>query len=129
MERNKSTMEYAIATDKAHGIEVLERTAITRKDEYRFYDIKIADTVIIKDCRVVEGNHGVFISTPSRKDGDKYYPQAYISDAVQTAVLDLIDDDDAWELADTAYLEFSGSKSKSKDSGDSKSNRRRSARR
>lgn len=102
--QNKSTVEYNIAN--GGGVRVLERLVIKGDDEYRFYDIDVSNTVIIKDCRYVEGKEGAFIATPSRKDGDKYYPQAYISNAVQQAVIKLIEDDNAWTPCEDSYLTF-----------------------
>lgn len=46
----------------------------------------------IKDCRVVTGRNGKFISTPSRKyqkDGaDKYAPYVWLNDAIQRLVIE-----------------------------------------
>ena len=126
MARNSKTeTDYAVA--EGGGVKLLERRIYKGKEEYIFYDIMIANTVIIKDCKVVEGKNGAFISTPSRKQGEKYYPQAYISDAVQTTALKLIDDDNAWNETKDTYLTFEG-QDKS-DKGEEKVGRRgRSAR-
>ena len=87
----------------------------------------LSNTVIIKDCKVVEGKNGNFISTPAREQGSKWYPQAYISNAVQTAVLKLIDNENAWSETDVTYLTFEEQDKSENDGGDSK-RRRRSAR-
>lgn len=105
MSRQKKTnITYRVAD--SGSVKVLERFVETGGDEFTFYDICIANTVIIKDCRLVSGKNGDFIATPARKAGDSYYPYAYISDAVQDAVLDLIDDENAWKATDETYLTF-----------------------
>ena len=102
--QKKTNITYRVAD--SGSVKVLERFVETGGDEFTFYDIRIANTVIIKDCRLVSGKNGDFIATPARKAGDSYYPYAYISDAVQKAVLDLIDDEEAWEATDETYLTF-----------------------
>lgn len=119
MARNSKTeTEYAIA--EGGGVKILERLIFKGKEEYAFYDIMISNTVIIKDCKIVEGKNGNFISTPAREQGGKWYPQAYISNAVQTVVLNLIDNANAWSETDVTYLTFEGQGNSEKDSRDSK---------
>ena len=103
-QHKKTNITYRVAD--SGSVKVLERFVETDGDEFTFYDICIANTVIIKDCRLVSGKNGDFIATPARKAGDSYYPYAYISEAVQDAVLDLIDDENAWEATDETYLTF-----------------------
>ena len=94
---------------ESDSVKVLERYVESGNDDFVFYDICIANTVIIKDCRLVSGKNGDFIATPARKAGDNYYPYAYISEAVQEAVLDLldkIDDESVWVGTDETYLTF-----------------------
>ena len=102
--QKKTNITYRVA--ESESVKVLERYVESGKDEFVFYDINICNTVIIKDCRLVSGKNGDFIATPARKAGDNYYPYAYISEAVQNAVLDLIDDENAWEATDKTYLTF-----------------------
>ena len=102
--QKKTNITYRVA--ESESVKVLERYVESGKDEFVFYDINICNTVIIKDCRLVSGKNGDFIATPARKAGDNYYPYAYISNAVQEAVLDLIDDDTAWTDTDDSYLTF-----------------------
>ena len=102
--QKKTNITYRVAD--SGSVKVLERDVESGNDDFTFYDICIANTVIIKDCRLVSGKNGDFIAAPSRKSGDNYYPYAYISKAVQSAVLDLIDDEDAWEATDENYLTF-----------------------
>ena len=102
--KSKTNIDYRVADNGS--VKVLERFVETGGDEFTFYDICIANTVIIKDCRLVSGKNGDFIATPARKAGYKYYPYAYISEAVQDAVLDLIDDEEAWDATDETYLTF-----------------------
>ena len=102
--KSRTNITYRVAD--SGSIKVLERYIESGNDDFAFYDICIANTVIIKDCRLVSGKNGDFIATPARKAGDNYYPYAYISDAVQKAVLDLIDDEEAWEATDETYLTF-----------------------
>ena len=102
--QKKTNITYRVADNGS--VKVLERFVETGGDEFTFYDICIANTVIIKDCRLVSGKNGDFIATPARKAGDSYYPYAYISEAVQDAVLNLIDDDTAWQDTDETYLTF-----------------------
>ena len=105
--QKKTNISYRVADNGS--VKVLERFVETGGDEFTFYDICIANTVIIKDCRLVSGKNGDFIATPARKAGDNYYPYAYISDAVQDAVLDLldkIDDESVWVGTDEIYLTF-----------------------
>lgn len=102
--QKKTNITYSVA--ESDSLKVLERYVESGDDEFVFYDICICNTVIIKDCRLVSGKNGDFIATPARKAGDNYYPYAYISDAVQKAVLDLIDDETAWEATDETYLTF-----------------------
>ena len=105
MARQKKTdISYRVADNGS--VKVLERYVESGDDDFVFYDICIANTVIIKDCRLVSGKNGDFIATPARKAGDNYYPYAYISDAVQKAVLNLIDDEEAWDATDETYLTF-----------------------
>ena len=103
-QHKKTNITYKVADNGS--VKVLERYIESGNDDFVFYDICIANTVIIKDCRLVSGKNGDFISTPARKAGDNYYPYAYISEAVQNAVLDLIDDDTAWTDTDETYLTF-----------------------
>ena len=105
MARQKKTNITYSAADNG-SVKVLERFVETGGDEFTFYDICIANTVIIKDCRLASGKNGDFIATPARKAGDNYYPYAYISEAVQKAVINLIDDDTAWTDTDETYLTF-----------------------
>lgn len=102
--KSKTNITYRVA--ESDSLKVLERYVESGDDEFVFYDICICNTVIIKDCRLVSGKNGDFIATPARKAGDNYYPFAYISEAVQDAVLELIDDDTAWTDTDETYLTF-----------------------
>lgn len=102
--QKKTNINYRVADNGS--VKVLERFVETDGDEFTFYDIRIANTVIIKDCRLVSGKNGEFIATPARKAGDNYYPYAYISEAVQNAVLGLIDDEEVWDATDETYLTF-----------------------
>lgn len=103
-QHKNTNINYRVADNGS--VKVLERFVETGGDEFTFYDIRIANTVIIKDCRLVSGKNGDFIATPARKAGDNYYPYAYISEAVQNAVLDLIDDEEVWDATDETYLTF-----------------------
>ena len=103
-QHKKTNIYYRVA--ESDSLKVLERYVESGDDEFVFYDICICNTVIIKDCRLVSGKNGDFIATPARKAGDNYYPYAYISEAVQDAVIDLIDDDTAWTDTDETYLTF-----------------------
>ena len=105
--QKKTNITYRVAD--SGSVKVLERYVESGDDDFVFYDICIANTVIIKDCRLVSGKNGDFIATPARKAGDNYYPYAYISDAVQDAVLDLLDkldDESVWVGTDETYLTF-----------------------
>lgn len=102
--QKKTNITYRVAD--SGSVKVLERYVESGNDDFVFYDICIANTVIIKDCRLASGKNGDFIATPARKAGDSYYPYAYISEAVQNAILDLIDDEEAWEATDETYLTF-----------------------
>lgn len=102
--KSKTNITYRVADNGS--VKVLERYVESGDYDFVLYDIWIANTVIIKDCRLVSGKNGDFIATPARKAGDNYYPYAYISEAVQDAVLDLIDDENAWEATDETYLTF-----------------------
>lgn len=103
-QRKKTNITYRVADNGS--VKVLERYVESGNDVFIFYDICIANTVIIKDCRLVSGRNGDFIAPPARKAGDNYYPYAYISEAVQDTVLDLIDDESAWQDTDETYLTF-----------------------
>lgn len=103
-QHKKTNISYRVADDG--NVKVLERYVESGDDEFVFYDICICNTVIIKDCRLVTGKNGDFIATPARKAGENYYPYAYISEAVQDAILNLIDDDTAWTDTDETYLTF-----------------------
>ena len=102
--KSKTNITYRVT--ESDSLKVLERYVESGDDEFVFYDICICNTVIIKDCRLISGKNGDFIATPARKAGDSYYPYAYISEAVQKTVLDLIDDDTAWQETDDTYLTF-----------------------
>lgn len=103
-QHKKTNITYRVA--ESDSLKVLERYVESGDDEFVFYDICICNTVIIKDCRLVFGKNGEFIATPARKAGDSYYPYAYISEAVQVAVIGLINDDTAWQDTDETYLTF-----------------------
>lgn len=106
-QHKKTNITYRVA--ESDSVKVLERYVESGNDDFVFYDICICNTVIIKDCRLVSGKNGDFIATPARKAGDNYYPYAYISDAVQDAVLELldkIDDESVWVGTDETYLTF-----------------------
>ena len=105
--QKKTNITYRVA--ESDSLKVLERYVESGNDEFVFYDICICNTVIIKDCRLVYGKNGDFIATPARKAGDSYYPYAYISDAVQEAVLKLMEklgDDSVWVETGETYLTF-----------------------
>lgn len=102
--KSKTNITYSVADDG--NVKALERHVESGDDEFIFYDICICNTVIIKDCRLVSGKNGDFIATPARKAGDSYYPYAYISEAVQDAILNLIEDESAWQDTDETYLSF-----------------------
>ena len=126
--QKKTNITYRVADNGS--VKVLERYVESGNDDFVFYDICIANTVIIKDCRLVHGKSGDFIATPARKAGDNYYPYAYISDAVQDAVLDLldkIDDESVWVGTDETYLTFDkpDKQDKSEKSASNRRNRRR----
>ena len=126
--QKKTNITYRVAD--SGRVKVLERFVETGGDEFTFYDICISNTVIIKDCRLVSGKNGEFIATPARKAGDSYYPYAYISDAVQDAVLDLldkIDDESVWVDTDETYLTFDNpdKQEKPEKSASNRRNRRR----
>ena len=120
--QKKTNISYRVA--ESDSLKVLERHVESGDDEFVFYDICICNTVIIKDCRLVSGKNGDFIATPARKAGDNYYPYAYISEAAQHAVLDLIDDDTAWQDTDETYLAFD-KPDKQEKSASNRGNRRR----
>ena len=106
-QHKKTNITYRVADNGS--VKVLERYVESGNDDFVFYDICIANTVIIKDCRLVSGKNGDFIATPARKAGDNYYPYAYISEAVQDAVIDLLDkldDESVWVGTDETYLTF-----------------------
>lgn len=119
----KTNITYQVADNGS--VKVLERTVESGNDEFVFYDICIANTVIIKDCRLVSGKNGDFIATPARKSGDNYYPYAYISAPVQDAVLDLLDDESAWQDTDETYLTFDKSDKPEKQEKTASNRRRR----
>ena len=126
--QKKTNITYRVAD--SGSVKVLERYVESGNDDFVFYDICIANTVIIKDCRVVSGKNGDFIATPARKAGDSYFPYAYISDAVQDAVLDLldkIDDESVWIGTDETYLTFDkpDNQDKPEKSASNRRNRRR----
>lgn len=126
--KSKTNITYRVAD--SGSVKVLERYIESGDDDFVFYDICIANTVIIKDCRLVSGKNGDFIATPARKAGDSYYPYAYISEAVQDAVLDLldkIDDESVWVGTDETYLTFDkpDKQEKSDKSVSNRGNRRR----
>lgn len=105
--KSRANITYRVA--ESDSLKVLERYVESSDDEFVFYDICICNTVIIKDCRLVSGKNGDFIATPARKAGDNYYPYAYISEAVQEAVLKLMEklgDDSVWVETDETYLTF-----------------------
>lgn len=105
--KSKTNITYRVADNGS--VKVLERYIESGNDDFVFYDICIANTVIIKDCRLVSGKNGDFISTPARKAGDSYYPYAYISEAVQETILKLMEklgDDSVWVETDDTYLTF-----------------------
>lgn len=102
--KSKTNITYRVAD--SGSVKVLERYVESGNDEFVFYDICIANTVIIKDCRLVSGKKGDFIATPARKAGDSYYPYAYMSETVQDAVIDLIEDENAWTDTDETFLTF-----------------------
>lgn len=126
--KSRANITYRVAD--SGSVKVLERYIESGNDDFAFYDICIANTVIIKDCRLVSGKNGDFIATPARKAGDDYYPYAYISDAVQDAVLDLldkIDDESVWVGTDETFLTFDkpDKQDKPEKSASNRGNRRR----
>ena len=124
-QHKKTNISYRVAD--SCSVKVLERYVESGDDDFVFYDICIANTVIIKDCRLVSGKNGDFIATPARKAGDNYYPYAYISDAVQDAVLDLLDkldDESVWVGTDETYLTFDKPEKQEKPVSNSRNRRR-----
>lgn len=126
--KSRANITYRVAD--SGSVKVLERYIESGNDDFAFYDICIANTVIIKDCRLVSGKNGDFIATPARKAGNDYYPYAYISDAVQDAVLDLldkIDDESVWVGTDETFLTFDkpDKQDKPEKSASNRGNRRR----
>lgn len=126
MARNsRANITYRVAD--SGSVKVLERYIERGNDDFAFYDICIANTVIIKDCRLVSGKNGDFIVAPARKAGDSYYPYAYISGAVQETILKLMEklgDDSVWVETDETYLTFE-KQDKQKKQDKTVSNRRR----
>ena len=105
--KSRANITYRVAD--SGSVKVLERYIESGNDDFAFYDICIANTVIIKDCRLVSGKNGDFIAAPARKAGDDYYPYAYISEAVQETILKLMEklgDDSVWVETDETYLTF-----------------------
>lgn len=102
-QHKKTNITYRVADNGS--VKVLERYVESGDDDFVFYDICIANTIIIKDCRLVSGKNGEFIATPARKAGDSYYPYAYISDSAQELILRLMAEN-AWQDTDETYLTF-----------------------
>ena len=48
--------------------------------------------LVVKGCRIIDGQKGRFISTPAKKlDSGKYWNHVYLSEAFSGAVLDAYD--------------------------------------
>lgn len=125
---SRANITYRVAD--SGSVKVLERYIESGNDDFAFYDICIANTVIIKDCRLVSGKNGDFIAAPARKAGDSYYPYAYISEAVQETILKLMEklgDDSVWVETDETYLTFKkpDKQDKPEKSASNRGNRRR----
>ena len=101
----KAKSEITCALYEGHGLRILEREIVTSNGDFLTYDIEISGCVIIKDCRVVSGKNGEFLSTPAKEVGGKYYPQAYISPKIAEQILDAINDGDFVDT-DLKYLSF-----------------------
>ena len=56
-----------------------------------FFDIKTEEGFIIKGFRLVEGENGIFVGYPSKKDGseDKYNDTVYADQQLKEAVLEM----------------------------------------
>ena len=66
--------------------------------KYTFYTIRLATAegrspfLEIKDCKIIEGSKGRFVSFPARKDDkDKWWPCVYASDAFQVELIKAMD--------------------------------------
>lgn len=79
-DRRTITDEIAVENIRAYNGE---------KGPYAYFDLVILpaltegegeeDMAVIKSCRIVEGQKGLFIAGPSHKSGDTYYSDAYIN--------------------------------------------------
>lgn len=120
--KNKS--EITCALYEGHGLRILEREIATSNGDFLTYDIEISGCVIIKDCRVVSGKNGEFLSTPAKEVGGKYYPQAYISPKIAGQILDAINDGDFVDT-DLKYLSFATDNDEQEQTTSNHRNRRR----
>ena len=66
--------------------------------EYTFYDVMLATAegkepfLTVKDCMVIDGSKGRFVSFPARKDNkDKWWPMLYASDAFKVELIKAMD--------------------------------------
>jgi hypothetical protein len=66
--------------------------------KFTYYTIRLATAegrapfLEIKDCRLIEGGKGRFVSFPARKDDkDKWWPHVYASDAFQVELIKAMD--------------------------------------
>jgi len=64
-------------------IKVIRLTELTDKSKAlkAFCDISLSDKIVIRGCRVVQGQNGIFVAMPQTKGGDgQWYPIVTIRD-------------------------------------------------
>jgi hypothetical protein len=66
--------------------------------KWTFYNLSLASGegkepfITIKDCRIIDGSKGRFISFPARKDdAGKFWPHVWADDAFQVAAIKAMD--------------------------------------
>ena len=99
----KSSIKCSLYEGK--GVRILKRVITTRKGKFEVFDVEMRGIAIIKDCRLVHGKHGDFISTPSKEVNGDYYPQAYIAPKIADMLIEILTEED-FKKTSLKYLSF-----------------------
>lgn len=72
-----------------------------------FVDVVLGDKVVVRGCRVVQGNNGLFVSFPQTKSKDKYYSVVGLTNeddfkSFQSTVLDAYNVETGQAVSDTS---------------------------
>jgi len=99
----------------ANGMTILKKITEKNGQRYVFYDICISNIISVMGAKIVEGKNGYFLSMPSQKSGDKYYPVVSMDRKISDEIVKILTDKSTqWADTDLKSLVFRAEKTETK---------------